>query len=161
MSLQIQFLTLSLMACSGVVLGIAYDFIEVLVREFRIKRWVSAIIDIGYWLAATLFVFQVLVYANYGQVRIFIFIGLLLGVMFYFYIWSRYVRLTITWVIHFIVRLLQWLIRIVRLLIIRPILYLYRLLLIVLGFFMGVSMFIAKIMVQWFRHVWKWIMKVF
>lgn len=161
MSLQVQFLTLSLMAGSGVVLGIGYDIIEVLSREFRLRRFMIALMDVGYWLVATLFVFQVLVYANEGQVRVFIFIGLLVGIVIYFYMLSRLVRLTVTWVIVLFLRLIRRVIRILYTLLIQPLLYVYRLLQIILGFLLAFSIFLGRIMIQWSRSVYKWITRWF
>jgi spore cortex biosynthesis protein YabQ len=160
-SLQVQFLTLSLMAGSGVLLGIGYDTIEVLAREFRLRRWTTACMDVGYWLVATLFVFQVLVYANDGQVRMFVFIGLLAGVVIYFYILSHLVRLAVTWVVVLFLRLLRWVIRIFYILLIQPLLYMYRLLKIILGFLLAFSILLGRIVLQWTRYVCKWIIRWF
>lgn len=161
MSLHVQFLTLSLMAGSGAVLGIGYDIIEVLTREFRLRRWTTAFMDVGYWLVATLFVFQVLVYANDGQVRMFVFIGLLVGVIIYFYILSRLVRIAVTGGIMFFLHLLRWGIRILYILLVQPLLYAYRLLQIILGFLLTISIFLGRIMLQWIRYVSKWITRWF
>lgn len=161
MSLQVQFLTLSLMAGSGAVLGIGYDIIEVLAREFRLRRWTTAMMDVGYWLVATLFVFQVLVYANDGQVRMFVFIGLLAGVIIYSYMLSRVVRQVVTWVISLFMRVLQWGIHILHVLLVKPLLYVYRLLLNILGFMLSVTIFLGLTMIQYIRYVSKWIMRWF
>lgn len=161
MSLHVQFLTLYLMAGSGVVLGIGFDIIEVLAHEFRLRRWTTALMDIGYWLVATLFVFQVLVYANDGQVRMFVFIGLFVGVIIYFYLLSRIVRLTVNGVLTFFLRLLRGVGRILYTLLIRPLLYLYRLLQIILGFLLTISIFLGKFMIQYMRYVYKMIMRWF
>ncbi len=161
MSLQVQFLTLSLMAGSGAVLGIGYDLIEVLAKEFKLRRWTTAIMDVVYWLAATLFVFQVLVYANDGQVRLFVFIGLLVGVVIYAYMLSRLVRQSVTWVITLLVRVLYGLMRVLHVVIIRPLLYIYRFLLIIFGFIITASTFLGRSMLQWIRYVSKWIMRRF
>ncbi len=161
MSLQVQFLTLSLMAGSGAVLGIGYDIIEVLAREFRLRRWTTAIMDVCYWLVATLFVFQVLVYANEGQVRIFVFIGLLAGVIIYSYLLSRLIRRMVTWFIALFMQVLRWSIQILHTLLVRPLMYMYRLLLIILGFILSVTVFLGRIMIQYTRYVSKWIMRWF
>jgi spore cortex biosynthesis protein YabQ len=161
MSLHVQFLTLSLMAGSGVVLGIGFDIIEVLAHEFRLRRWTSAFMDIGYWLVATLFVFQVLVYANDGQVRMFVFIGLFVGVIIYFYLLSRIVRFTVNGVLTLFLRLLRGVSRILYTLLIRPLIYLYRLLQIILGFLLAISIFLGKFMIQCVRYVSKLIMRWF
>lgn len=161
MSLHVQFLTLSLMAGSGVVLGVGYDIIEVVAREFRLRRLTTALMDVGYWLVATFFVFQMLIYANDGQVRLFVFVGLLVGVIIYSYILSRLVRLTVTKVITFLLGLLRWFIRIIHILLVRPLLYVFGLIQILIGFFLTISVFLGRIMIQWFRYVSNWIKRLF
>jgi spore cortex biosynthesis protein YabQ len=160
-SLQVQFLTLSLMAGSGVVLGIGFDIIGVLTLKFKLRSWTSALMDIGYWLIATLFVFQVLVYANDGQVRMFVFIGLFVGVIIYFYLLSRIVRITVNGILTLLLRLLRGVSRTLYTLLIRPFIYLYRVLQIILGFLLTISIFLGKFMIQCVRYVSKLIMRLF
>src|SRR5690554_4278128 len=147
------------MAGSGVVLGVGFDIIEVLVREFKLRRFATGMLDVGYWFVATLFVFQVLVYANDGQVRIFIFIGLFIGVVIYFYLLSRAVRLTVTSVLTLLLWLYRGIIRVLHVLLIKPLLYIYRLIQIVIGFLLAVSMFLGKIVLQWTKYVLKFFMR--
>jgi spore cortex biosynthesis protein YabQ len=161
MSLHVQFLTLYLMAGSGVVLGIGFDIIEVIAHEFRLRRWTSAFMDIAYWLVATLFVFQVLVYANDGQVRMFVFIGLFVGVIIYFYLLSRIVRLAVNGILTFFLRFLRGVGRILYTLLIRPLLYLNGVLQIILGFLLTISIFLGKFMIQCVRYVYKMMMRWF
>ena len=161
MSLHVQFLTLSLMAGSGIVLGIGFDTIEVLTRVFKLRRVTTAVMDIAYWIIATLFVFQVLVYANDGQFRLFIFLGLIAGVVIYFYVCSHTVRALVDWLLRLFIRLFKWTNRVIHVLIINPLLYVYRLLRIGAGFLRAVSIFLGRIVLQWFRYVYTFIRRWF
>jgi spore cortex biosynthesis protein YabQ len=160
-SLHIQFLTLSLMAASGVLLGVGFDIMDLLTRQFHLRRWITALMDLGYWLISTLFVFQVLVYANEGQVRVFVFIGLLVGVIVYYYLLSRIVRFIIEWILTQLLRLLHIISRVIYTLVIRPMQYVFKLMQIVVGFLLAFSIFLGKFVVQCLTYVYKMIVRRF
>src|SRR5690554_3523571 len=143
------------MAASGVVLGIGFDVIEVITHKFRLRSWTSALMDIGYWLVATLFVFQVLVYANEGQVRMFVFIGLFVGVLTHFLLLSRHVRIILTWMLTFCIKFLRVVIQIVHILVIKPILYVYRRTQIVVSFLLAVAIFIGRFILRCYRYLYR------
>jgi spore cortex biosynthesis protein YabQ len=132
---------MGLMIGSGLGLGFFFDIYRVLTGKLEIKRWLIAILDIIYGLAAAVIVFRVLYYSNYGQLRFFIFFGLLLGIYLYYQWFSK---ITIRIVVKAI-RLIQWLWNVF---IVRPILALYKVLLIFLGFFKALTIFFYKVMLQ-------------
>jgi spore cortex biosynthesis protein YabQ len=169
-SLEVQFLTLAVMAGSGALLGLCFDTIGAVVREFRLHRAVQAVLDVLYWAAATLFVFRVLMAANYGEVRMFIFLGLAIGAILYALLLGRVMRRTTESVLRAIKRtarflyntvrrIVHFIIRAVRVLIIRPILFIYRLLarliLMIGGVVATLSIFLARLVIQWGRWFWK------
>lgn len=162
MSLHIQFLTLSVMAGSGAFMGALFDVYRVLSGQLRPPRWLVPLLDIGYWIAATLFVFRALLYSNDGQVRVYVFLGLLLGVWLYFRLASRH---TIRFV-RFSIRLVRALVRLVRrtieLVVVKPIVLLYRLLIVLCGFLWALTIFLGKIVLQLlypFLLLGRWLMK--
>lgn len=148
MNLQIQFLTLSVMAGSGAFMGVLFDVYRVLSGQLRPPRWLVPLLDIGYWLAATSFVFWALLYSNNGQVRLYVFLGLLFGVWLYFRLASR---LTVRLVL-LIIRLLKALVRFagktIEVIVIKPVLLLYRLLIVLLGFLWALTIFLGKVVLQ-------------
>lgn len=148
MSLHIQFLTLSVMAGSGAFMGALFDVYRVLSGQLRPPRWLVPLLDIGYWMVATLFVFRALLYSNEGQVRLYVFLGLLLGVWLYFRLASRLTIRFVQLCIRLVVALIRFLGRTVEYVIIKPVLLLYRLLIILLGFLWVLTIFIGKIMLQ-------------
>lgn len=146
-------------------MGICFDTVGVIVREFRFHRAVQALLDIAYWAAATVFVFKALLYANYGEVRVFIFIGLAIGVLLYALLAGPWYRRLAVRLLRLLKAAFLYTVRIVRVLLIRPLLFLYRLLVkIVLaaaGFVATVSIFLAKVVLQWGKKLWKWIQSRF
>ncbi len=62
-----------MMLLSGIGMGVAFDSYRVVSNRLHIGRLWIPILDLLYWLAATLIVFRVLMANNDGEVRIYIF----------------------------------------------------------------------------------------
>ncbi|GAA3411738.1 spore cortex biosynthesis protein YabQ [Paenibacillus hodogayensis] len=148
MNLHIQFLTLSVMAGSGAFMGILFDVYRVLSGQLRPPRWLVPLLDIGYWMIATLFVFRALLYSNDGQVRMYVFLGLLLGVWLYFRFASRFTVRFVRFCIRTVKALFRFLVKTVEVVFIKPILLLYRLVIVLLGFLWAISIFLGKVVLQ-------------
>ncbi|SDE53938.1 spore cortex biosynthesis protein YabQ [Paenibacillus sp. UNCCL117] len=155
MTLHIQFVTLGMMCAGGLSLGGLFDVYRVLAGQLRAPGWVKSILDLVYWFTGTLLVFALLYESNWGEVRPFIFLGLGIGIIFYFLLFSR----PTIWVIRFIIRVViqtaRLLKRLVILLVIRPIVGLYRVFMIILGFLLATAMFLYRIVLQLCHPVWK------
>lgn len=154
-------MTLLVMAGCGMAMGICFDTVGAVVREFRFRRAIQALLDIVYWAAATIFVFQALLYANDGEVRLFIFIGLGIGVLLYALLAGTWYRRFIAKLLRFLLAVIAQVFRLIRILLIRPLLVLYRLLIriaaLVAGFVAAVAIFLGKFVLQWGMKWWKWI----
>lgn len=148
MSLNVQFVTLWMMAGSGAFLGMLFDVYRVLAGQFRPPRWLVPVLDVVYWMAGTVFVFRALLYSNYGQVRFYVFIGLIFGVWIYFALASRFT----TKIVLFAIRIVKWTIRFIRrtieLVIVKPIVLAYKLIVVLLGFLSALSIFLLKVVLQ-------------
>ncbi|TVY06792.1 spore cortex biosynthesis protein YabQ [Paenibacillus cremeus] len=155
MTLQIQFMTIGMMYAGGVVLGGLFDVYRVLSGQLKVPFWLRAVLDLLYWFIGTIVIFKLLYESNWGEVRFFIFIGLMIGISFYFWLLSR----PMIGIIKFMIRVVQTTIRIgkrmIELFIIKPILFLYRVVVIFLGFLLATAIFLYKIMIQLFYPLWK------
>nr|WP_269846525.1 spore cortex biosynthesis protein YabQ [Paenibacillus roseus] len=152
--MSVQFGTLMMMLLSGIGMGIAFDSYRVVSNRLHIGRLLIPILDLLYWLAATIIVFRVLMANNDGEVRIYIFIGLLIGIGFYFWLFSSTVIAFVVWLIETIRKLIRFLVRCFELLVIKPMLILYKLVRVLLGFALAISLFILKLTGQLLRPFW-------
>jgi spore cortex biosynthesis protein YabQ len=141
MSLNNQFVTLGLMVTSGLGLGILFDLYRVLTEFLNIKRWLTSIFDFLYGIIAALAVFQVLYYSNHGQLRLFVFIGLFVGIMIYYRLFS----LAVIHTFKRLITLIQWLFNV---LIMTPIKAVYKLIVIIFAFLKALTIFFYKLMLQ-------------
>lgn len=151
MSLDVQFLTLAMMVVSGIGMGAAFDGYRVVSNELRIGRLWVPVLDLLYWIAATLIVFRVLIASNEGDVRMFVFIGLFIGISFYFWLLSRPVIRIVRWLVDAVRWTIGASIRTFHVLIVKPIIGIIRLGRVFLGFVVVFSMFLIRIVVQLLR----------
>lgn len=132
MTLEVQFLSLAWMLISGMLMGVAFDVYRVFQSLLRLRLWMIHVLDFIYWLGATLLVFVILLQNNEGQLRLYLFVALAVGLWFYFANCSSYTIKIVISLISIIQRIWQFFCYLVEVLIIRP-LYL----LLVIGAWIG------------------------
>jgi len=115
------------MVLCGLCMGLAFDVYRVACHRFPIARWTLPGLDVVYWAAATFLVFRVLLGSNEGEVRLYVFLGIGIGITGYFGLLSA----TLVRVISFLFRIAQKTLRFlwasVRVAFIRPVQWLVRL----------------------------------
>jgi spore cortex biosynthesis protein YabQ len=81
--------TFLITVATGVFLGLLFDFYRVLRALYRPRWLLTSLADLLYWLAATGVVFLALLFGNWGELRLYVFIGLALGALGYYRLLSR------------------------------------------------------------------------
>ena len=142
------------MFSSGLALGVLYDIYRVFARLLRLSRWIIPLIDLIYWLVATVFVFRLLYYSNQGQVRIFIFLALFLGISFYFALISRWIIRLLHWLIKLAKAIYRLIRKLIHIFIVRPVIFLYRGFMVLAGFLLALSIFLGKVVLQLLYPFW-------
>lgn len=155
MTLDIQIWTMASMMLSGVALGMLYDAYRVVSGEFRFPRWTIPPLDILYWAVGTIAVFRVLYLSNGGEVRLYVFLALMIGVSGYFAFFSGLITAIVRFAAAAVKQGVRWMLRLGDMLLIRPIVALYRLIVAILGFFAFLSTFLFKFMLQLLYPLWK------
>lgn len=155
MTLHTQFVTMGMMLLGGLSLGGLFDLYRVLASQLKAPRYAYYLLDLVFWLIGTLLVFKLLYASNLGEVRMFIFLGILVGIAAYFLMFSRTVIQCILWMIRFVKALIRIGIRTVEIFVITPILWMYKVVILFLGFLLAIAIFLYKIMLQLLYPVWK------
>lgn len=153
-SLSLQFFTMGMMLLSGIGLGVIFDGYRVVSNELRFPRWTLPVLDMVYWLAASLLVFRVLYASNYGEVRAYVFLGLLIGVLGYYWLLSKPVIGIVKWLIEAVRAFIRFILRTFDLLIVKPVFLLYRFIRVLIGFGTALTIFLLKIVLQLVRPFW-------
>lgn len=158
MTLHVQFVTMGMMCLGGVSLGTLFDLYRVLAGQLKVAPWLKAILDLLYWFIGTIVVFLLLYESNWGEIRPFIFLGLGIGICLYFLLFSGLVVRLIRFCIRVIVAAVRIGRRMIELFIIAPVRWLYRLLIVLIGFLTATAIFLYKIMVQLLLPLWKFVL---
>ncbi|WP_182201602.1 spore cortex biosynthesis protein YabQ [Paraliobacillus salinarum] len=144
MSLTIQFSTIVAMIAGGFYLGCAIDTFRRFDRYWKGQRILSFSLEICFWLLQTLILFYLLFLVNQGELRLYIFLSIFCGIAAYQSLFASIYKRLLERVIHVVIRFYRAIVRLVGLLVIRPILLVYRLLLTILLFLLGIVFFIIK-----------------
>ena len=91
MELSTQIRTFLLIVTTGIVLGILFDTYRVLRRRFRPPWLVTSLTDLLYCLLASAIAFTALLAGNWGELRFYVYIALLVGIIAYYRLVSQYV----------------------------------------------------------------------
>src|SRR6478735_5710776 len=121
MTLNTQFMTMLAMIGMGIFFGAGLDTYNRFLKRSKRKSWLVFINDVLFWIFQGLFIFFVLFRVNQGELRIYIFIALLCGFAAYQslfkVIYSRWLEMLIS----FVISLLRFFVKIVYLLVYKPI----------------------------------------
>jgi len=90
MSLTTQVETFLLTVIIGMFLACVFDGYRVLRGSLKPRPWVTWLGDLAYWIFATIVVFFGLMVGNWGELRLYVFLGLISGAGIYYRFFSRY-----------------------------------------------------------------------
>ena len=68
---------------TGVAIGILFDSFRILRRTFKTSNIITYIEDVLYWILTGLLILYNIWYFNNGEIRIYMFLGIILGVLIY------------------------------------------------------------------------------
>lgn len=76
---------------NGIIIGLLFDFFRILRRSFKTHDIVTYIQDILFWvLTGAILLYSIFTFNN-GEIRLFMFLGIALGVIFYMLCISSYI----------------------------------------------------------------------
>ncbi len=126
MELQAQYATAILMSVAGAALGAIYDIYRTCIKEWHFLRGYSALLDFLFWVFAVLFVFTLLLGANDGDVRLVVFVLLLLGWAIYYKTAHALVVASTRLVVRVLYYIMMFIYRVFVIIFVMPFVYVYR-----------------------------------
>ncbi len=75
----------------GLLVGLIYDFFRLIRKLFTHKPALVYIEDFLFWLFSTFVCFYILLHKNNLELRFYLFIGILIGLCFYFNLFSQFI----------------------------------------------------------------------
>lgn len=126
--LDLQFYAFFVTVFSGAVLGLLYDVLRVSRGVIRPGRALEGAADLVFWLVATAALAGGLFFANWGELRFYVLVGMTIGVLLYLWLASPIIQ----WLLMLLFSLVRWVILtavgIMVRLVVRPLLAVLRLL---------------------------------
>ena len=92
---------------TGVVIGIWFDFFRILRKTIKTPNIITYIEDILFWILTGVLILYNIWYFNDGEIRIFMFLGIILGVLIYMSILSKGVIFVFTKILQTIIKILE------------------------------------------------------
>ena len=68
---------------TGVIIGILFDFFRILRRTIKTSNFITYVEDILFWILTGFLILYSIWYFNNGEIRIYMFLGIILGVLIY------------------------------------------------------------------------------
>lgn len=143
-----------LMLMSGLALGLVFDSYRVVAGQFKFPRWTLPVFDLLYWLTATVFVFQMLVKGNQGELRFYVVLGLAAGAWLYAVFLSRITIAIVKWLVTALKAVWRFARRCVHVLVVLPLKAIWTGVKALTLFFISSAMFLLKIVLQCLRPLW-------
>lgn len=85
-----QLFNLIAFALTGITIGILFDIFRIIRKSFKTPDFVTYIEDIIFWILTGLILLFTIFTFNNGEIRIYIFVGLILGLCLYILTLSKY-----------------------------------------------------------------------
>lgn len=76
---------------NGVLIGILFDVFRILRKSFKTSDFITYIEDITFWVLAGSLTLYFIFYFNSGEIRLYILIGIVLGISIYILTISKYI----------------------------------------------------------------------
>jgi spore cortex biosynthesis protein YabQ len=109
------------MFASGALLGVFLDVYRVLARRFALRGWPISLIDLLFWVSAACFVFGILLWSNWGEMRFYIMLAIIAGILFYLWLFTKTVTNILTKLLQFVEWFISKLIRLIEVVLYRPV----------------------------------------
>lgn len=106
----------------GILIGLLFDIFRILRKSFKTADIVTYIEDTIFWLLTGAIILYSIFVFNNGEIRLFMFIGILLGIAFYLLLFSKYVIKVSVTIINIVKNVIMWIYKIL----ITPIKFIYK-----------------------------------
>lgn len=109
----------------GIIIGLLFDFFRILRISFKTKDFVTYIEDFLFWVITGIILLYSIFIFNNGEIRFFMFLGIIIGVILYMLIVSKYIIKFSVIILDFIKRIIaipiKFIVKILKNILFRPI----------------------------------------
>ena len=94
---------------NGIIIAFIFDIFRILRKSFKTPDWLTYVEDISFWLISCIILAYSIYTYNNGEIRLYLFIGLLIGAIIYILTISKYIIKICVIIINKIKNILQFL----------------------------------------------------
>lgn len=87
---------------NGILIGFLFDIFRIIRKTFKTTDFTTYIQDIAFWIVTGIITLAFIFYYNNGEIRFYVFLGIILGVLSYILTISKYVIKVSVKIINFI-----------------------------------------------------------
>lgn len=92
---------------TGVVIGLLFDFFRILRRSFKTSNIITYFEDVLFWILTGVLILYNIWYFNNGEIRIYMFLGIIMGVLIYMLTLSNIIISLLSKILNSIVKVLE------------------------------------------------------
>ena len=92
---------------TGVTIGVLFDFFRILRRTIKTSNIITYIEDVLFWILTGLLILYNIWYFNNGEIRIYMFLGIILGVLIYMSTLSNFLIKIFSKILQIIIKVLE------------------------------------------------------
>ena len=100
--------------CTGITMGFVYDLFRMKRKALKTRAFLVSVEDVVFCIFAAFLVFISAYISNQGEIRLYFFLAIILGISIYFWMFSRWVTQILTFIIKPIIWPFAMLIRFLR-----------------------------------------------
>lgn len=76
---------------NGIIIGLLFDFFRILRKSFKTPNFITYIEDILFWVLTGILVLYSIITFNNGEIRLYIFLGIIIGIALYILFLSNFI----------------------------------------------------------------------
>ncbi|MBQ2917160.1 MAG: spore cortex biosynthesis protein YabQ [Clostridia bacterium] len=92
---------------TGVVIGVLFDFFRILRKTIKTPNIITYIQDISFWILTGLIILYNIWFFNDGEIRIYMFLGIIIGILIYMSTLSKLVIFIFLKILQIIIKILE------------------------------------------------------
>ena len=101
-----QFNTVFIFFLTGICIGVLFDFFRIQRKVLKTCDFITYIQDILFWIVSGLIIIFVIMKYTNGEIRIYMVLGIILGILIYFLIISKYIMKIFVCILSFLLNII-------------------------------------------------------
>lgn len=101
-----QFNTVFIFFLTGICIGLLFDFFRIQRKVLKTCDFITYIQDILFWIVSGLIIIFVIMKYTNGEIRIYMILGIILGILIYFLIISKYIMKIFVCILSFLLNII-------------------------------------------------------